>query len=267
MREILIIGVGAGHPDYLTLQAVAALQRVNVFFIVEKGPQKDELASLRREICRRHLAEHSYRVISIQDPERDRHPACYESAVLEWHRRRRLEYERAMASLPDGQCGAFLAWGDPSLYDSTLRILEEIEAARRLLIQIEVIPGITSVQALTAKHKICLNKIGQSVHITTARNLSRCLPNASDNVVVMLDGELKLEGVDPNTTMIYWGAYVGTPHEILVSGLLCDVLERLQEIRREARRRHGWIMDTYLLSTVTSTPLSTETMSRPVANQ
>ncbi|MEA2926682.1 MAG: precorrin-6A synthase, partial [Alphaproteobacteria bacterium] len=33
MRKILIIGIGAGDPEYVTVQAVNALNRVDAFFI------------------------------------------------------------------------------------------------------------------------------------------------------------------------------------------------------------------------------------------
>jgi precorrin-6A synthase len=141
-------------------------------------------------------------------------------------------------------------WGDPALYDSTLRIFAQLSAKETVAIEHEVIPGITSVQALTARHKVCLNKIGQAVHVTTGRNLERCPPSATDNVVVMLDSELALAGIDPHTTMIHWGAYLGTAHEILRSGRVADVLDELRAVRREAREQHGWIMDTYLLSKI-----------------
>lgn len=251
MRTMLIIGIGGGDPDHLTLQAVKALQRVDVVFIIDKGAEKGDLARLRRDICERHLRGRAHRTVEIRDPQRDRQPACYESAVLAWHELRAAEYERVIGqSLAEGECGAFLVWGDPSLYDSTLRVFEQIAARNTLPLRVEVIPGITSVQALAAKHRICLNKIGHAVHITPGRNLPHCLPTESDNVVVMLDGEFTLPGVDPLTTMIHWGAYVGTRHEILRSGLVADVLEELQTLRRDARRRHGWIMDVYVLSRI-----------------
>jgi precorrin-6A synthase len=251
MREMLIIGIGSGDPDQLTLQAVKALARVDVIFIIDKGVAKDDLAQLRLEICQRHLSDRPYRTVMIQDPERDRHPPHYEAAVRVWHEARLKEYERAIGeALADGECGAFLVWGDPSLYDSTLRIFDRLTARDTLRLSIEVIPGITSVQALAAKHRMCLNKIGHSLHITTGRNLPTCLPTESDNVVVMLDGEFTLTGVDPHTTMIHWGAYIGTRHEILRSGRVADVLDELQSIRREARKAHGWIMDTYVLSRI-----------------
>jgi precorrin-6A synthase len=51
----------------------------------------------------------------------------------------------------------------------------------------------------------------------------------------------------PADTEIYWGAYLGTKDEILVSGTVADVAGQIQAARGEARERKGWIMDTYLL--------------------
>ena len=247
MRKILIIGIGSGQPEHLTLQAVRALQQVDVFFLIDKGSEKAQLAQLREQICGPHLKSRTYRTVTIRDPERDRRPANYEAEVRAWHERRLLEYEAAIANeMTDDECGAFLVWGDPSLYDSTLRILEQLQVP----VEYEVIPGITSIQALTARHRICLNKIGQAVHIATGRTLPQSPPLSTNNVVVMLDGELTLEGVDPETTWIHWGAYLGTEHEIVHTGRVADVADDIRALRREARARHGWIMDTYLLSRI-----------------
>ena len=56
------------------------------------------------------------------------------------------------------EVGAFLVWGDPSLYDSTIRVIQQIIADGATAFDYEVIPGITSVQALAAQHKIALNR-------------------------------------------------------------------------------------------------------------
>jgi precorrin-6A synthase len=250
VRTILVIGIGSGNPEHLTLQAVRALQRADVFFMLDKGPEKAQLTRLREQICGPHLTRVP-RIVTIRDPERDRRPADYEAEVRAWHERRLLAYETAIAqNMTDGECGAFLVWGDPSLYDSTLRILEQLEARDRVPVSYEVIPGITSVQALTARHRICLNKIGQAVHIATGRTLAQAPPLDTNNVVVMLDGEFTLHGVDPDTTWIHWGAYLGTEHEIVRDGRVADVVDEIRALRHEARLRHGWIMDTYLLSRI-----------------
>ena len=103
-------------------------------------------------------------------------------------------------------------------------------------------------QALAAAHKLPLNRIGESVLITTGRKLAEGFPENADSVVVMLDGQCAFRRVDPDTE-IYWGAYLGTADEILIAGRLGDVAQEIERVRAEARARKGWIMDTYLLRT------------------
>jgi precorrin-6A synthase len=248
MRRLFIIGIGAGDPDYLTIQAIKALNQVDVFFVVDKGREKDGLVRIRREICERFIDEDTYRTVEIQDPERDRTASAYRSAVDDWRRRRADAYEAALRDdLGDDERGAFLVWGDPGLYDSTLAIVEEIEARGTVAFEYEVIPGISSVQALAAKQKMALNRVGEPIQITTGRRLAQASPDEIENVVVMLDADCTFKRFASDDIEIYWGAYVGTEDEILISGALPDVMDEIERIRSEARERIGWIMDTYLL--------------------
>jgi precorrin-6A synthase len=246
MRTIHVIGIGAGDPDYVTAQAIRALNDTDVFFAMDKGKAKSDLVVLRREICRRFIAEDSYRFVELPDPPRAA-DGDYRLAVADWHAARARLWANAIESelAPDG-VGAFLAWGDPSLYDSTLRILDEV--ARHVELRHDVIPGITAIQALTARHRIPLNDVGEPVLITTGRQLRRTLPagGLSGAAVVMLDGDCAFLGCPPQTR-IWWGAYLGTPDELLVAGTVGEVGERIAALRADARARHGWIMDTYLL--------------------
>jgi precorrin-6A synthase len=245
MRRLSIIGIGAGNPDHITVQAIKALGSVDVVFLIGKGNDKQDLAQLRKEICARYITK-PYRVVEAQDPERDRASAHYETAVSDWHAQRAAIYERMIREeLSDNQHGAFLVWGDPSLYDSTLRIVDQVAAMKTVAFELDVIPGITSVQALAARHQIALNRIGGPIHITTGRLLTNGMP--ADDVVVMLDGDCAFKTIKDPGVDIYWGAYVGTADEILVSGKLQERGPEIEKIRSEARARHGWIMDTYLL--------------------
>jgi precorrin-6A synthase len=247
MKKLLLIGIGVGNPDHLTLQAIKALDQVDVFFVINKGPEKAELAELRTEICRRHRPDGGFRTVEIEDPDRDRSPIDYRSTVATWHRRRAELYRQAISgSLADGECGGFLVWGDPSLYDSTLRIIDQAIEPDRLEVEVEVVPGISSVQVLAAGHRIPLNRIGEPVHITTGRNLAAGRIPADGDVVVMLDGTCAFTTVSFPAT-IYWGAYLGTPDELLIAGPLPEVSEEIQQVRADARAAHGWIMDIYLL--------------------
>jgi precorrin-6A synthase len=247
MRRVLVIGIGAGDPGHVTMQAVAALNAADVFFVMDKGAAKDELVRLRREICERYIEDTSYRIVEVRDPERDRTAADYAAAVAAWRGARADVWEDLVArELDDDGCGGFLVWGDPALYDSTIAVLDEIASRGRVVFELEVIPGISSVSALAAAHRVPLNRVGQPVGITTGRRLLEN-PDDTGDVIVMLDAGLAFDAVEDRDTEIYWGAYVGTEHEILVSGKLRDVAAEIVRLRAEARERHGWIMDVYLL--------------------
>ncbi|OBJ67993.1 precorrin-6A synthase (deacetylating) [Mycobacterium sp. 1274756.6] len=242
MRVLRVIGIGVGDPAHLTVQAVAALNETEVFFVVDKGETKRELADLRRRVCARYIDTPGYRVVELPDPPRaDR--GDYRRAVADWHAARAAIWAEAITAElgPDG-VGAFLAWGDPALYDSTLRILDAV--ATRVDLRYEVIPGITAIQALTAAHRIPLNDVGEPVLITTGRQLRA--HGLTGTAVVMLDGDCSFTHCPPQTR-IWWGAYLGSADQLLVAGTVGEVGEQIRIVRAEARARHGWIMDTYLL--------------------
>ncbi|MDP4005551.1 precorrin-6A synthase (deacetylating) [Methylobacterium sp. NEAU K] len=245
-RQIRVIGIGTGDPEHLTLQAVRALADVDAVFVLDKRAETADLVAIRRRVCAAHIRK-PHRVVTVGDPPRERRPADYGGTVEAWHAARAERLEAAFAAeLGAGEVGAILVWGDPALYDSTLRILDRITAGGRLALSRTVIPGLSSVQVLAARHGVPLNAIGGTVLITTGRRLAAGWPADADSVVVMLDGDPGFAHLDPDLT-IYWGAYLGSPDEILVAGRLGAVGEEILRVRAEARARHGWIMDIYLL--------------------
>lgn len=237
MKTIFVIGIGTGSPDHMTIAAIDALNRADVLFVPDKGVNKADLAGVRRTIIARFVTGKP-RQISYDVPPRDAANPDYGQGVDDWHDALGRIFSDLIAQIPENGTGAFLVWGDPGLYDSTLRILERVDTP----IAVKVIPGITAMQALTAAHGITLNRIGEPVLITTGRQLG---PVDTDTIV-MLDGRLAFRDADPDLT-IFWGAYLGTTDEILISGRLGDVGDQIVETRAEARARHGWIMDIYLL--------------------
>lgn len=254
MRTVLVIGIGMGDPDQLTVQAITALNAVDVFFVVDKGEASRELVDLRTSICERVIQNSEYRMVEIADIDRDRADPDYRGAVVDWHEQRAALYAEVIAAeLPDDGVGGLLVWGDPCLYDSTIRIVETI-SSRNLEFRYRVIPGISSVQALAAGHRLVLNGIGEPVLITTGRRLAQAVATGAENIVVMLDGSLacrQLLNDDSLATAkrfeIFWGAYLGTADEVLISGSLADVVDEISDVRADLKQRKGWIMDTYLL--------------------
>jgi len=250
VRTVYVIGIGAGDPEHLTLQAVAAMNRADVFFTIDKGEEKADLAGLRATLLARHVAR-PHRVVTARDPERDRAAPSrrYAGAVADWQERRAALYERMLADeLDEDGCGAFLVWGDPALYDGTLRILRGIRDRGAVAFDVVSIPGISAVQALAAAHAIPLNRVGRPVTVTTGRRLAdEGPPPGVDDVVVMLDAVDAFASFPGDGWDIYWGAYLGTPDEALVHGPLERVKGEIVRLRGELRARKGWIMDTYLL--------------------
>jgi precorrin-6A synthase len=250
MRRLLVIGIGAGDPGYVTAQAVRALNEVEVFFVIDKGGDAGDLVALRHGICERFIDDpSSYRIVEVPDPPRDRTTPAYGTAVDDWRARRAAAWEPLLRDeLGEDGVGAFLVWGDPSLYDSTIDVIERVLAAGRVELEYEVIPGISAVHALTARHRIPLNRVGGAVQITTGRRLAAGgWPADVDDVVVMLDADCSFHQLDPAGLHIFWGAYLGTPDELLVSGPLAEAGPEIQRVRAQARARKGWIMDTYLV--------------------
>ncbi|QNG17765.1 precorrin-6A synthase (deacetylating) [Rhodococcus triatomae] len=244
MRELLVIGIGAGDPDQVTVQAVKAMNRADVFFVLGKGAEKDDLVAVRTGILAEHVRR-PHRIVEIADPPRNRTPDDYEGVVDDWHERRAARFEEHFGAV-DG-VGAILVWGDPSLYDSTLRIVERVLARGRVAFEYSVVPGVTSVQSLAAQHRTVLNRIGEPIHVTTGRRLAADPAQIPDSTVVMLDAHCTFTQVPGDDVDIWWGAYLGTPDEVLVSGNLRDVEDEIVRLRGELRERKGWIMDTYLL--------------------
>lgn len=249
MKKLYLIGMGPGGPEYLTVQAIDTLKRVDVFFMLEKdGRGKEELLGMRRDILRRYLGDEGYRVVVVSNPVRRAQVGDYRQDVQAWHTEKRRLFERLIADeLRDGQSGALLLWGDPSLYDQTVSMVGELAEGANGALDFEVIPGITSVQALTAKHRIPLNRVGESVMITTGRHAETCDPGEIHNAVVMLDYNASFRRFKGQDMDIYWGGYLGCSDEILVAGPVDEVAEAILKIKSEARDKKGWLMDIYLL--------------------
>lgn len=234
--RVRVLGVGMG-PQHVTPEVAGALRGCDYVLAAQKRDD-DGLLAARRAIAARLGIE----VVAVPDPERDRDdPADYPGAVKGWHEARVAAYEQVLRER--GGTAAFLVWGDPSLYDSTIRIVEQLAA--RLPIEYDVLPGISAPQLLAARHRIVLHPVGMPVHVTTARRLREAIGFGQTNIIVMLGGRFGLDGLEDWS--IWWGANLGTDAEELVAGRVGDVLEVLDSARARAKAAAGWVMDVYLL--------------------
>ena len=239
--KVWILGIGMG-PQHVTPEVADALRSCDYVIAAEKSSD-DGLLAARRAIAEAYGVD----LVVVPDPVRDRDAVTtreqdgYGRAVHAWHEARVGAYEQVLRER--GGTAAFLVWGDPSLYDSTIRIVGSL--AERLPLTYEVLPGISAPQLLAARHRIVLHPVGRPVHITTGRRLRADVAAGQDNLCVMLTGTLSLEGLDD--WWIWWGANLGTPSEELVAGRVSEVADSLVQARERARDAAGWVMDVYLL--------------------
>jgi precorrin-6A synthase len=240
MIDLHLIGIGTGNPDHLTGQARRAIAQADLFLVPYK-PGKSDLADLRTTII--DSVRDDAQISLFEMPVRD-DTLPYLTRVEAWHDAIARIWADTIAAHPRAKRVALLVWGDPSLYDSTLRIAARLDPEP----QLHVVAGITSVQALTAAHAIPLNTVNAPVTISTGRQLrDHGWPAGCETLVVMLDGDCTFQTLDGDAFDIWWGAYLGMPEQILAAGRLSTVSAQIVAQRAEARATHGWIMDTYLL--------------------
>ncbi|WP_374967682.1 GNAT family N-acetyltransferase [Terrabacter sp. BE26] len=241
MERLRVIGLGTGDPRHVTAEAARALATVDVLLVEETGTGAPaSLAAARGAVCDALIpADHRYRVVdvpTVSDP-----GARVDAYALALDA---LGSEETTVGLP--------VWGDPALEGAAIGVVEalvERYAERGVDVDHDVVAGISAPQLLAARHRIGLGHAGAPVHLTSGSRLVDEYEPALGDVVVSLDPDLACAGLAdafPDLEL-FWGAYLGTPDEQLVHGLLADVLEDVRQVRAEGIQRHGWVLDTYLL--------------------
>ncbi|MBX2813342.1 MAG: precorrin-6A synthase (deacetylating) [Myxococcales bacterium] len=246
MLQLDLVGMGTGNPEHITLQAIRVLNQADLVLIPNKGKNKAALLSARKNILSEVIRPTGPKVVEFTIPERDAQPT-YRESVYAWHRHiANIWLDQIRVHLGAEGKVALLVWGDPSVYDSSIRLASKL--SHSLAISVQVTPGISSIQGLTAAFGIPLNEVASSVWITTGRNLrhQQWLPDRT-TTVVMLDGECSFTKISNKRLRIWWGAYVGMQEQCLIHGVLEDVEKDIVTARRQLRAQHGWVMDIYML--------------------
>ncbi|MEB3052319.1 precorrin-6A synthase (deacetylating) [Mycolicibacter sp. MYC123] len=241
--KVWILGVGMG-PQHVTPEVADALRGCDYVVAPEKSSD-DGLLGLRRAVIDTHAA--AVPMVTVADPRRNRSPVLttpgYESAVADWHAARAERYADVLRQRSG--TAAFLVWGDPSLYDSTIRIVQQVKDLG-VELDYQVLPGISAPQLLAARHRIVLHPVGRPVHITAGRRFAEAVADGQDNIVAMLNKELADLSALADWS-IWWGANLGAPGERLVSGRVADVADEIVASRRAAQAEAGWVMDIFLV--------------------
>lgn len=260
MVDLRLIGIGTGNPDHITLEAIKFLENSDLILMPKKkGFGKETLLNLRTFIFENFLKASKPLIYEFDMPKRDSKINNYHERVKRWHSEIAKKW---MDGILDFKVNnnkkdpkiALMIWGDPSLYDSSIRIFLHLSKKWKDC-RLKVVPGITAIQALTAAHQIPVNSLGGEFLITTGRMLrEKKWSDSNDTVIVMLDDRCSFNFLDNGDDTIYWGAYLGMPQEILFSGIIRDVGTQIANARALAREKQGWIMDTYLLRKSTVKP-------------
>ncbi|MCK0197890.1 precorrin-6A synthase (deacetylating) [Ancylobacter sp. 6x-1] len=257
-RRVLVIGIGMGEPSQLTFAAAEAIGRADLFLLLDKSEAAGALVAAREALIAR-FGKPGHRILRRESPrlERPAFPAPgegvagagpYRDSVARWHGARARLMAEAIGELPPGGTAALLVWGDPMLYDSTLRVLAGARAlARAPDFKVEVLPGISALQMLCAAHAIPLNGVGEPVLVTTGRRIAEATPDAPAFAVLLDDGAgLRALMARGWSGKVWWGAMLGTPDERLLAGRLSEVGDAILALRGELRARRGWVMDAWL---------------------
>lgn len=241
--KVWILGIGMG-PAHVTAEVADALRAADYVVASEKSSD-DGLLAVRRAVVDTYAP--AVPIVAVADPVRDRSPGLtgpdYARAVAEWHAARAQCYADVLQAR--GGVAAFLVWGDPALYDSTIRIVDRVKDLG-VDLDYDVLPGISAPQLLAARHRIVLHEVGRPVHITTGRRLAQAVGGGQDNIVAMLNpDELDLSAL--GDWMIWWAANLGAAGERLVSGRVRDVVGQIAAARAAAKAEAGWVMDVFLV--------------------
>jgi precorrin-6A synthase len=226
--RVHIIGIGMG-PHHVTPEAADALRAAD-YVVAGQKRNGDALFAVRREIA----DAYGVAVVAVPDPERDEGAGDggYVGAVADWHAARVAAYEAVLAERQG--TAAFLVWGDPSFYDSTIRVIEAIAERGEVEVEYDVVPGISA-----------LHDVGQPLHVTTGRLLAKAVAAGQTNIVVMLNRSIQVDGLDDWT--IWWGGNLGRPEEELVAGRIADVRDEVDAARERIRDSVGWVLDIFVV--------------------
>lgn len=239
--KVTIIGIGPGHPDQITVQAVKALNAHKVILIpVKEGTTTGDT---RRLIAERHLENPAaHDLIDVPMPKvSDRPKGEYTATVGTFRDRQAKAFADALDAVEEGEV-AILAWGCPTLFDGTIEGVRSYPG-----VELTVLPGVTSVSALAAAHGVVQTNIGQSVLITTGRQLKDGLPREHGTIADMVDAQGHVWNQDGPEWTAYWGAFVGLEHQALDHGPLEEMRERITAKRAALAEEHGWLFDIALL--------------------
>ena len=156
---LYVIGVGPGDPELLTLKAARVLREVRCI-CVPKG--REEGSSLALSIVERALDLDGKEIVEAHFPMKKTKTPDGELDA-KWDATVRAVQER----LQRGSDVAFITIGDPTIYSTFFYLYDRLLETDPAL-QIEIIPGVSSINASAARAKVSLGLADEKIAILPA---------------------------------------------------------------------------------------------------
>ena len=178
MLKLFCVGCGPGDPELLTIRALNLIKEADVIFVPTSKLNKPSIAL---SIVEKHLKK-TTEIINLVFPMiKDR------DSLKEYWKKNAFEIAQKVRS---GIKTVYLTVGDPALYSTWIYIHRELKRDYQD-IEIEIIPGITSIFAFAAEAKISLVEGDENLSIVPAcydLNKVKNTVKSSDTIVFLKDG-------------------------------------------------------------------------------
>ena len=176
--KLFCVGCGPGDPELLTIRALNLIKEADVIFVPTSKLNKPSIAL---SIVEKHLKK-TTEIINLVFPMiKDR------DSLKEYWKKNAFEIAQKVRS---GKKTVYLTVGDPALYSTWIYIHRELKRDYQD-IEIEIIPGITSIFAFAAEAKISLVEGDENLSIVPAcydLNKVKNTVKSSDTIVFLKDG-------------------------------------------------------------------------------
>jgi len=220
------VGCGPGDPDLLTLKAINIIKNADVIYTPTARENKPSVAlSIVEKFLAKEIEIRQLVFPMVKD---------YEKLSEHW----KINAKEIAEAVRNGKKAVYLTVGDPSLYSTWIYIHKEM-CKNYKDIEIEIVPGITSIFSFSAEIKTPIGKGEEIIGIIPAcYNLDRLKIAAEccDTLVFLKDGryfnnviDILMESSFPEDSDIFIAEDVSTDNETLQKRKLVDVAKNKNE--------------------------------------
>jgi precorrin-2/cobalt-factor-2 C20-methyltransferase len=220
------VGCGPGDPDLLTLKAINIIKNAEVIYTPTARENKPSVAlSIVEKFLTKKTEVRQLVFPMVKD---------YEKLREYW----KTNAKEIAGAVRNGKKAVYLTVGDPSLYSTWIYIHKEMCENYRD-IEIEIVPGITSIFSFSAEIKTPIGEGEEIIGIIPAcYNLDRLKIAAEccDTLVFLKDGryfnnviDILMKSSFPEDSDVYIAEDVSTDNETLQKRKLVDVAKNKNE--------------------------------------